>query len=229
VEHKTKNKMENLAQKQAQTGLAELIKVETFLPLFGGFYNTIFEPNEENEIDYINSERESNGLESLDFDDFEFQYDAYKNDVAEGAVVYLAAELNRFGVESIEFQSISSPKHYNYANDSINVEMTINPVKIFEYIQANKREFDEYIKKNYSSRDGFMSYHSNDGDDWLNDTENLSNFNDGHKLGAVLDFVIKHHNANSDESDAISEINMYYSCEAYLSVNDSHFHCNKIK
>ena len=58
---------------------AKLISVGTYLPVFPGFYNTIFEFNDEDqEIDYYNDERESKGLSELEYDQFDFDYRAYR-------------------------------------------------------------------------------------------------------------------------------------------------------
>ena len=40
-------------------------KIETYLPLFPGFYGTIFEPYEDSEIDCINEVRKEKGLDEI--------------------------------------------------------------------------------------------------------------------------------------------------------------------
>ena len=65
-------------------------KIKTFLPVFTGFYNTIFEPNESSEIDNYNQ------LQGADYnyDDFEFDYEDYRKRVAEQCVESIEIELD---------------------------------------------------------------------------------------------------------------------------------------
>ena len=101
--------------------------IETYLPLFPGFYNTIFEPYEANEIEYINTERKAKGLEPLEYNDFSFDYDGYYKDVAEKCCEYIENELKELGlITELKYQCVSSPKYYNYSNDSIYIEITPN-------------------------------------------------------------------------------------------------------
>ena len=43
------------------------LSFETYLPVFTGFYGTIFEPDESSEIEGINELRESKGLKPIDY------------------------------------------------------------------------------------------------------------------------------------------------------------------
>lgn len=162
--------------------------IETFLPVFTGFYNTIFEPDDSNVIHSYNQENGTN----FGCDDFVFDYSDYYNQTAKNcckAIEKLLKEKNI--VQSIEFQKVVSPKEYNFSNDSINIEVKINIDILIFFIENNKESFDAYIKENYSSCDGFTSFHSNDGDMWLESLKNDSLDKPEHKFGAMLDFVCK--------------------------------------
>src|SRR5690625_3533994 len=53
--------------------------------------------------------------------------------------------------------------------------------------------FSEYVKENYTSRSGFISYHSNEVDEWFDYIIDYDNLDDDlHKLGAILDFICQH-------------------------------------
>ena len=88
------------------------MKTETYLPIFKGFYGSIFEPDETNEIDYINELRAEKELREIDYDDCKFNYSEYYKDVSKCLVDEIADELSEF-VESIEFQQLKSPQFYN--------------------------------------------------------------------------------------------------------------------
>ncbi len=189
------------------------IKVETYLPIFTGFYESVFSPTEDMEIDYINEERENKGLSKIEFDQFEFDYDSYETDVAHCCCSFIESELSQY-VEGVNFQLINSPKEYNFATDSIHVEIELNEEKIEnikKFIFEHSNEFAEYIRDRYTSYDGFMSYYSNNPLDWLNSIDDCIKHK--HQLGSILEFI-----SYQIMKDPI--MSMYYSVEAYLNVKN---------
>lgn len=188
--------------------------VETWLPVFSGFYGTYWEPNEANEIDSINSERKAKGLDEVEFNDIEFDYDDYRDQVVNGIAKNLTRLLNEF-VTGIKVQRIVSPKYYNFSNDSANVEITIsreNAKAIGRYIAANMGAFKTYLRETYTSRSGFIS-------SYPNFVEGATGFmarkplEDKHKLGAILQFI-----AFNEDKEA--ELSLYYNTEANLSAKN---------
>lgn len=173
--------------------------IETYLPVFSGFYCSYFESEAdsqaENEYEYF----KDTYCEDLDFDDLEFDYKSFYNECAECMVFEVRDELVSLGfVSDIDYQKISSPKYYNFANDSIYVEVKLkddNITYIMNYLNENKEKFDEYLKCKYTSCDGFISSYSNSIEDWLN-TESLEH---SHKLGSILDFILA--NEGFEESE----------------------------
>ena len=199
-------------------------KVKTFLPLFSGFYGTIFESYEENELEYINEIRKENGLEPLDYDEVEFDCEGYRKAAAYACCKFVEGELKDLGlVENIVFENIYSPNYYNFGNDSINCEIWVKPEKLSEYVNENVEVFTKYLKENYSSRDGFISSHSNDFEEWKEETKNFTTFEDTHKLGAILGCVL--------ENEDIKESYMYeFCCEngVFLAAIDFELETTKI-
>lgn len=191
------------------------MKIETWLPVFPGFYNTIFEPPEDAEIDDINSQRELNGLKPIEFDDIEFDYREYNERVATACVGYIEDELSNIFKNkiSIEMQKVNSPREYNFHNDSIDVVMKVSRTFLKElkkYLKDNYREFSQYIKDSYTGYDGFISSYSNNPGTWM--ATYLDNIeNNGHYLGSLLEFVC--------QNEDINEHNMFDSIcsETYLS------------
>ena len=182
------------------------MKIETYLPVFPGFYSTIFEPCEDGEIEYINDLRAEKGLKPLEFDAFEFDYRTYENDVSISCCEILESELSEF-IDSIKFQALQSPKFYNYSNDSINCEIDVKINKVMEYLKNHESDWNDYLKDNYTSRSGFISSYDNfvDSPDWSKDAI----ISGGHQLGAVLNFLCI-------EKD-ITQETLYYGIESYLS------------
>ena len=79
------------------------MKTETFLPVFKGFYGSIFEPDETNEIDYINELRAEKELPEIDYDDCKFNYSEYYKDVSICLVNEIAGELPGLQRQGQEF------------------------------------------------------------------------------------------------------------------------------
>ncbi len=176
--------------------------------MFPGFYGTIFEPSEEAEIQYLNEEREKNGLPEVDFDAIQFDYDTYRNDVARKAINFIERELSDY-VRSINFESLHSPREYNFANDSINciIEPKIREIK--KYLKTNAPAFAQYLKDTYTSRSGFISSYPNNIEMFMQDKP----FEHRHKLGSILNFIC--------QNEGITQESLYYGCDdCYLSASN---------
>ena len=108
----------------------------------------------------------------------------------------------------VTFQSVWSPREYNFRNDHINckIEYT-DEAPIIEYVKAHIDAFKRYIKENYTSYDGFASRYSNDveNDGWLVPDE----WN-AHQWGAILDFVVRNHMLENWSEDTPEFESMYY-------------------
>ena len=190
----------------------------TFLPIFDGFYNSIFDADgEDDEIQHINEEREKIGLEPITYDDCEWDYKEYNLRVSEKCVEVIEEELNDLlNIDmNITFESLQSPKYYNYSTDSINIEIEMESLDvILEYLEENKENFTKYIKDRYTSYDGFTSFKSNDSDLWVEDISNVEDLS--HKLGAVLDFILENEEYNTiDLYNGLDGVGCYILCTNY--------------
>jgi len=166
------------------------MKVKTYLPIFSGFYNTQWEFQYESIEEFIKEERENKGLFSeIDFNDVEIDNETYENDIVKSFCEKLPNLMSDY-INSIEFEKIISPKEYNFENDSANVIIDVNIDKIKDFIYNNKDKFSEFLKKRYTSCDGFIPWYSNNFETWENDTKNFTDFSiNGHYLGSILDFI----------------------------------------
>ena len=172
--------------------------VETYLPIFPGFYETTFSSDnaEEMELENINELREEKGLPDLTWDALDFKYDEYHTRVARACSDAVMSKLYEEGlITAWRYQEISSPKEYNFRNDSVFVEAShdvVTRARLLTKILGDDdgSAFQDYLSERYTSYDGFCSFHSNDIDNWLGDFEESC---DGeHKLGSMLEFVLKH-------------------------------------
>lgn len=163
--------------------------IESYLPVFTGFYNTIFEADEEPCIECGKS-----------YEDYEWDYAEYHQRVAKSCAQIVGEQLKDLGIK-VEFQALVSPKYYNYSNDSINVAYHLEDnafTKLLEYVLENKEDFDGFIHENYTSYSGFMSFFSNDGWKWIAEyifkEDKLE-----HVFGACLEFYLEREEFGAEE------------------------------
>jgi hypothetical protein len=164
--------------------------IETFLPIFPGFYCTLFEPDSEleHEVEYLLDEKHvPDGWHP------ELDFRKYGNAVAEKACDWLhnitgdhrAFNANWFdnntecplGIISVTSQGAISPKFYNYANDSIHCAIELDAKRFASAFNAIIKEYPEewkqYLHSHYSSSDGYMSHYPNDPLDWKQLTDDF--------------------------------------------------------
>jgi hypothetical protein len=178
------------------------MKTQTWLPVFPGFYGTIFEGDETNEIDYINEQRETNKLNPIEFDQIDFDYESREIEISKECCNFIESELSEF-VRSVKYENTTYPKEYNFTNNSINCEIDIKVNEVKRFVKANFKFWQQYLKDNYTSYDGFWSHHSNNAFDneW-----NLSKaLKDSHNAGAILQFICM--------VNEITSYDMYDCCE----------------
>lgn len=157
------------------------MKIETFCPLFPGFYNTHLEPCEDLEVYSYNQEHDTD----LNYDDFDWHYEDYRERVAKAFVECFERNFQDVMPAEINYQSISSPAYYNFSNDTINIEVDLDFDRFMEIVNEKKEEIREYILEHYTSRDGFISHHSNNVDVWC-DPEYVMEFIQ-HRVGALME------------------------------------------
>ena len=165
--------------------------IKTYLPVFSGFYGSLFQDIIDSEEEMI-IEEQATLVESH----IEFDYKAFKEDISKQCVGVFEDAFNRdiHTKLSVSFESLFSPKFYNFENDSINVAISLNKEDfntIISAIKENKEEISQQLKERYSSREGFSSFHSTDLDEWIEDlTLEFENEEDcSHKWGAILEIL----------------------------------------
>lgn len=157
-----------------------LVKIE--LP-FSGFYESIHDKEIDDAIecsfqigDFRNaSEDEEYGMsdekEQLIFDSI------YAADVDWGAIrkEYCENFVEAFGEEfglTLTFDEMTSPREYNFSTDRIFCKVPREEIdKIRKEVEQHK-DYPEYIREKFTSRDGFWSYYESDCKDeqWTRET-----------------------------------------------------------
>jgi hypothetical protein len=172
--------------------------IDTWLPLFRGFYGTIWDGDSELEsfCEY----------HEVDADEVDVDWLGYRQKVAVSITSEIESKLIELGlVESVKFETIISPNYYNFVNDSIDVEIVPIVDSIVSYIHSNYDAFDTYLKERYTSRDGFISFRFNSAVEWAEDTSNFTALGkDSHVLGALLNFALL--NEQVEEHDFYEDV-----------------------
>jgi len=198
--------------------------IETWLPVFSGFYYTIWDDIDETCIQY-DLEHESEfreiypELEKLPWNFIEenfrdcVQWGVGQVNIVKGICDEMPDFLNEIVpglVNSCQYQEIRRPREYNFTNDAVNVAFDINLTVLRKFIYEHVNQLEDYLQKRYTSRDGFFSYYPNTIVDWEDETQNFLQLG-GHYLGSLLQFIAETEHGNE------SDWKLYEHCENLVS------------
>jgi hypothetical protein len=204
------------------------ITKQTWLPCFKGFYNDYYYNDDyllQRELDNISVNFENIQEDILKFINNTF-YDCINyNDFN---IDFLKAYCDNLSDNNInfEFETISSPKYYNFNNDSCNVTVIIKNWELIQkFINTNLKDFKTYLEDNYTSCSGFWSHYPNDLQYWLNIVNNPNNDNYEHEIGSILQFYYDYTEENADfnASDNGVYIESYIDYDKLLMLFNSEF------
>lgn len=204
--------------------------METYAPIFSGFYETAYSFNVDDYdvTDWLFDESKHSNIQMEFFselvkrhymDIINEKHSEYETDVAKAVCEFLTEKVSEMLDTKVEFefQNIYSPKYYNYRNDSINVKLNCDTdvfmKNLLEYIKKHLDDFKEYIESNYTSYDGFVSFYSNDVNDWLK-----NEYND-HEIGSLLEFALRSHYDNIETDMMYFVLENVYAC-SYVELNN---------
>lgn len=180
------------------------MKHKTWLPVFSGFYNTIWS-QDSGISDYLYEDKE------LTYDDLEIDNEQYENDLVKELCTIIARRLEAF-VRSIALERVYHPKEYNYSTDAGYVIVDVKKLKLRNYMLKHERELEQYLTR-YQSRDGFSSWYESDVESWKIATNEYTEFGGDHdrkhhRLGSILNFIC--------EQLEITEESLYYETQTRI-------------
>lgn len=130
---------------------------------FSGFYNSIHDSELDRALETMFSDDSGNpndGLVSRAFDLVRWQrvHAAY-------AAHYAAAFIEEFEITGAAFESMTSPREYNFETDRVFI--TLPESEVTRILSVTPREtLDNVAREMFTSRSGFCSFYSPDVDDW---------------------------------------------------------------
>lgn len=153
----------------------KVTQLEINFPLFEGFYNSYLDLSE--------------NIEVGEGEEFEEQFDeidwkATNNNVSKFYLEYIKDRLkdffNEIGIINLDFVKVDSPKYYNYSTDKLVCNIEVNKNKFITELQKyNFEVWEQFLKDNFTSYDGFISFYPNDPNEWTElieekfDTDNV--------------------------------------------------------
>lgn len=198
--------------------------VKGYLPLFHGFYCTMHEIDEERILDSVNYYRAENGKEEIhygwQYDNIEIDIKKYMSDYGKSAIDNYKEFLSPVYVSNIIFESIYSPREYNFSTDLVNVEYEIteeNKKNILDFVLSHLEEFKQYIKDTFSDRSGFFSLYSNNFNYWLNCLKKWEFKNIETQFSIFLEFILLTEYSGEEINTDIRE--------SFISDNDESEYC----
>lgn len=137
---------------------------EARLASFEGFYCSIWSPDD----DVYNYSVEEGAEEDKDFT---VDYKGYQKAVCEKYTDVWEEWMQEYIHEDIklEFLQVWQPRFYNYVNDACEVRISLThqaKKAIIEKVINHRDKIAGWIKENHTSSSGFISFLSNDIDDW---------------------------------------------------------------
>lgn len=139
---------------------------------FAGFYSSFIGDNLDRQLENDEYNRDSS-LEYLDIS-FDYRWEDYKKDVSlaymKNYIDFISDKLGKLDISNQWYTTIDSPKYYNYTTDRIFQDVKVSEDyfnKIMGLIRDNIGIADSFFKYHFTSRDGFVSFYSNDVKEWL--------------------------------------------------------------
>lgn len=149
--------------------------IETRVP-FSGFYHSFYESR----IDDNLKDRIHHYCDNWDFHDFGIlreifhkyaTFDDCRNAIAqEHCTAFFDIYKDEFGIDlKAEYVEFTSPKYYNFETDKLYARVSLNALKeLWNWHKQNDFVLlGQYIKERFTSRDGFISFITNDLQDWI--------------------------------------------------------------
>lgn len=197
---------------------------KTWLPCFNGFYESLHGISDftiENTVEYELEQLNIPKSGALDYSELYTINQAYYTDYSKAYVTYMEAFFKSEGLNiSFKFESLYSPREYNFSTDSINISVEYDQAEILEILSDNAAAFKAYIKEKNTARSGFIPFYSADSADWLRD------FKDGRdletKLGQILEFIALEVFSFEFDGDMTNHA-VYFETSEYIILNEEKF------
>ena len=134
------------------------------------------------ESNYFNSDTVSDEVEAVEInygitlkhgEDWDINMDLYKKDLGTAYTDFICEKYRGLFGETfnLSYKETQSPREYNFETDLVIATLEIeDEEKFFESIRAkmdeHKKELTEIVRENHTTRSGFVSYMTNNIEEW---------------------------------------------------------------
>jgi hypothetical protein len=181
---------------------SEITWIPGWLPVFPGFYSTIFEFDEQASADVLDDLLPENlrGGPMLDvlarLVEPKVRYREWMVDFSKKMVKAVHGHVRKPGLIPelhVAYEQLTSPREYNFHNDAINVQYGSDDwdmvrCRILLLLGRYHKEWEEYLRR-YISCSGFISSYPHTPWEWFLETDRYRAL-ERHYLGAVLQFLL---------------------------------------
>lgn len=98
-------------------------------------------------------------------DKFEIEYDFSEFKAAAGKACINSLNNGLYSddvIVDMEYAGMHSPKYYNYDTDRVLIDVEYNFIALVKYCKyTNKEKFNQYLRDNFTSYDGYISFVEN--------------------------------------------------------------------
>ena len=189
--------------------ITEECRISIDVPGFWGFYCSSYTENTDleyfffNDYDSLDDKTKELYKEFMDRKaDYSFDSD-FINNVCKIYVEKFDERVSEVikSWEKSEYEMCQMPRYYNFESDRCFAKVLITDdveEEIMDYLDKHHQEWEQYIRRRFTSGDGFFSNYSNNIEDWQMPIRNM----DWNELAAVIDFILR-----SEDIDYNDDIN----------------------
>lgn len=182
--------------------------------IFCGLYESVLY-NSDTDY-YLAQTLAEDNLDGMDLNNAEVDYDfqEFTKVAGEACIDSLNDELYAHDVIlDMDYADMHSPRYYNYETDKVLIDVDYNFIALVKYCRhTNKDKFNQYLKDNYTSYDGYISFVENSVEgffskDWFNSHKDMA-------VQVMIEFYL------TSEIDLDAHLNnMYEACQEWLICN----------
>jgi hypothetical protein len=189
---------------------------------------------------YLIDEDFNEGLISYDSNTFwdNFDNDKFKAVILKRATDFITDNVKPYlvdlglGITDIKVVGIHSPKYYNWSTDSLNFDLvtddnfTDNIIDVINNLEPNEiADLSKFLKDNYTSYDGFISFTDNNVDDLIVSIRN----NEEREIGAFLTWYWNWTDSSYECGDWTYYVNEEFPMYYEFLTDDFIKECNEIR
>ena len=163
--------------------------------IFEGFYESNLY-NSDSLYHITQSDIDEGYLQKNQYYDID-SWEDFTKEVSEAAVNELEnILLDNDIIQEMHLKDIYSPKYYNFETDSLIIDIKLNLRKLKTYCFKTKKEaFNDYLKRYFTSYDGFISFIANNLNDFIQDYKQQPNTKE---LNTMIEFYLLNQIYGSD-------------------------------